>query len=768
VNAPTSDFSGTINWGDGTAGNPDITNFTSSAVTGSGGSYAVGASHQYAEDATYNVTVTINDDGGSQAIDTGSTTVADAPLTKGTITILIPGVAHAAATQISAAFTDANLNAPTSDFSGTINWGDGTSANPDITNFTSSAVTGSGGSYTVAADHQYAGQGTYPITVVINDGGGKTATDTGSTTVAENVGLLVLDPSGSGALTVTGNGGITVNNGGDVVVDSSNTTAAALTGNGGVSAANSYVTGGTKVTGKGNFTPKPIQRTAIADPLGLPLPTPPATSHNAVNYSGSATDTLSPGTYVGGITNSGSGNIVLLPGVYYLKGGGLQILNNGSIGGTDVLIINAPGTTNAGINLSGNGSLNLTAGPLPSGYAAYQGITIMQDPASTAPIHLSGGGNLVTDGVIYAPRAMLTISGAGGVFDSTDTTAPAAEVIVGDVDLTGNGPLVVNAEAPATSPSIMALPNATQVSFSSFTTSANVSVPGQPVTLTATLTSSAVPGVVDFFDQTTDLDLGSVTLSGGTASLTTSALTSLGNQVIDAYYIAASPSFRALAPDALTQVVQSEAVEGTTLFVGGTASANQIQVQLNNNQVVVNQNGVSPNYQTPLAGLTALVVYDQGLNANIQVANNVTLPAVLYAGNGAGFQIQGGGGPTVEVGGSGGGGTLKGGQGRNILIAGAGGANLQGGNAGSILIGGYTDYDQNLAALEAALAEWNSNTSNGLAALATTFTTSTVHSDGQADQLQGGGGNAALDWFFASTLDKINGSNSFDQITTIT
>jgi hypothetical protein len=150
---------------------------------------------------------------------------------------------------------------------------------------------------------------------------------------------------------------------------------------------------------------------------------------------------------------------------------------------------------------------------------------------------------------------------------------------------------------------------------------------------------------------------------------------------------------------------------------------------------------------------------------------------VLYAGNGIGAQLTGGGGPTVEVGGAGGLATLHGGQGRNILIAGAGGANLQGSPGGSILIGGYTDYDQNLSVLEAALAEWNSTDIYGtrLAKLMgsspymnpTPFNASTVHSNGHVDQLQGGAGAAAIDWFFASSVDTITGNNPSETITTI-
>jgi hypothetical protein len=53
--------------------------------------------------------------------------------------------------------------------------------------------------------------------------------------------------------------------------------------------------------------------------------------------------------------------------------------------------------------------------------------------------------------------------------------------------------------------------------------------------------------------------------------------------------------------------------------------------------------------------------------------------------------------------------TLKGGTGRNVLIGGAGQATLDasGGTSDNILIGGRTDWDLNLAALEAIMAEWD-------------------------------------------------------------
>ncbi|MGA8821008.1 MAG: hypothetical protein WB624_27275, partial [Xanthobacteraceae bacterium] len=170
--APTSGFSGTIAWGDG-----QTTTFESSAVSGSNGSYTVSGSHQYAEEGTYNATVTINDAGGSSASESGTATVGDAPLTQGTATL----TAGVTATMLSATFSDANTGAPTSDFFGTIAWGDGST-----TNFTSSAITGSNGSYTVDGSHQYATEGSYTATVTINDEGGSATTESGTASIASS------------------------------------------------------------------------------------------------------------------------------------------------------------------------------------------------------------------------------------------------------------------------------------------------------------------------------------------------------------------------------------------------------------------------------------------------------------------------------------------------------------------------------------------------------------------------------------------------------
>src|SRR5262249_4515502 len=104
---------------------------------------------------------------------------------------------------------------------------------------------------------------------------------------------------------------------------------------------------------------------------------------------------------------------------------------------------------------------------------------------------------------------------------------------------------------------VLALPT----KFTSFVSSANPSVSRQPVTFTVTVATSlsrgSTPtGSVDFFDQTTGVDLGTRGLVGGVASLTTSALVAPKNHTIIATYSNTDGDFAPpSAPAVLTQQV---------------------------------------------------------------------------------------------------------------------------------------------------------------------------------------------------------------------
>lgn len=78
-----------------------------------------------------------------------------------------------------AAFTDANPYAITHDFLAAIDWGDGTDPSEG-----SVAINGAGG-FTVSGTHVYGNEGTFRITVVINDVGGATASAATTATISD-------------------------------------------------------------------------------------------------------------------------------------------------------------------------------------------------------------------------------------------------------------------------------------------------------------------------------------------------------------------------------------------------------------------------------------------------------------------------------------------------------------------------------------------------------------------------------------------------------
>ena len=162
------DYTASITWGDSTTS-------TGTVAAAPGGGFTVEASHGYADEGSYPVTVTVADAGGSTTSATGQAVVADAPLTAGTLTIG-SGVAGVTATPLTFGFTDANPGATAADFTATIDWGDATSS--------TGAVTAAGGGFTVDASHTYAHAGTFTVTVTVADVGGSTASATGQATVA--------------------------------------------------------------------------------------------------------------------------------------------------------------------------------------------------------------------------------------------------------------------------------------------------------------------------------------------------------------------------------------------------------------------------------------------------------------------------------------------------------------------------------------------------------------------------------------------------------
>jgi hypothetical protein len=164
----STDFSATINWGDGTATTPGT-------ITSRDGSYIVSGSHLYTEAATYPVTVTIDDAGGASTTTNPPSTarISDASLiaTPTSVTAAIGQLL--ASTTVIASFTTGNTLAQASDFSATsVNWGDGTAP-------TGATIVSEGaGQFSVEASHTYGNSGTFKIAVnIVSSGGSKVTTD---------------------------------------------------------------------------------------------------------------------------------------------------------------------------------------------------------------------------------------------------------------------------------------------------------------------------------------------------------------------------------------------------------------------------------------------------------------------------------------------------------------------------------------------------------------------------------------------------------------
>jgi hypothetical protein len=254
--------------------------------------------------------------------------------------------------------------------------------------------------------------------------------------IAANVGILVLDPTAKGAFSTSGGGNSTVVDT-PVIVDSSDPSASIATGTGTISATEFDLTGGFVQNGSGTFSgPIKTNQFPTADPLASIPPPDPSTmtvqvqKKSGVQYS-SGNIVLQPGVYNGGISASGTASLTLMPGIYYMNGGGFSFSGQGSLTGNGVMIYNAPGNGNSGgISVTGQGSINLS--PPTSGI--YSGLTFFQDRSSNVTGNISGtSGTTNIVGTFYFAGALLNITGNGGVVNV------GSQYISDQLALGGNG-----------------------------------------------------------------------------------------------------------------------------------------------------------------------------------------------------------------------------------------------------------------------------------------------------------------------------------------
>jgi hypothetical protein len=163
TNATPGEYSASINWGDGQT--------STGTVTGSGGSFTVSGSHTYAEEGSHNVTVTTTDvdNSGNAATATSHVAIADAALSASGVSKSSP----AQFTGTVATFHDQDPAGTISDYSVTINWGDG-----HVTGGTVSS------GFLAKGNHTYGHSGVFHVTVTIKDGGGSTVSTSATINVS--------------------------------------------------------------------------------------------------------------------------------------------------------------------------------------------------------------------------------------------------------------------------------------------------------------------------------------------------------------------------------------------------------------------------------------------------------------------------------------------------------------------------------------------------------------------------------------------------------
>lgn len=253
--------------------------------------------------------------------------------------------------------------------------------------------------------------------------------------------VLALDRSIASALSLTGDARLQANGCG-AYSNSSSTTGISSYKNSLLEAAVICSAGGAG-GGTGNFEPQPIYDCPpLADPLaGRVAPTfgGCAYTNKAVN---NFAETLSPGVYCGGLKVTGSAQVSLLPGIYVMKDGPLEVTHTASISGKNV-----------GFYLTGDQSIFLFAGGSSVELSApttgeMAGLLFFEDrnaPAGRNHEVVSENARRLV-GTIYLPQGNFSVSSKKPVADLSDYTA----IIANNVQLHKYPTLVLNANYSAT------------------------------------------------------------------------------------------------------------------------------------------------------------------------------------------------------------------------------------------------------------------------------------------------------------------------------
>ena len=360
------------------------------------------------------------------------------------------------------------------------------------------------------------------------------AASLGGGMAAANNGIVLLDGSGAGSLSETGEASVNVANGA-ITVDSSNAGAVFLAGEPSLTAAQLNVVGkpGLSTHGHPELNLSGAINsgaTAAADPLAsLAAPAVPSTSFNAVNAGNNDNITLQPGLYNGNIIVGENATVTLMPGTYYVKGS-VSVEGQGTLQGKGVTIYIVSNSGDPALKVAGRGVVDLTA----PATGDLQGVAIFLARSDAGGVKIEGRGVVHLTGTLYAPSALVDVSGNGRLLLASDSQSNiGAELIAADLSVAGDSSVKVGATAnhgpfslfgslqPASDTTPLSVTGASLTATEGFAFDGSV----------AAFTASAAAAAASDFTATIDWGDGTSTTSGTVTSTGNGGFLISGNHV---------------------------------------------------------------------------------------------------------------------------------------------------------------------------------------------------------------------------------------------
>lgn len=183
----------------------------------------------------------------------------------------------------------------------------------------------------------------------------------------------------------------------------------------------------------GRLYPAPVtDAPAIGDPFAaMSVKVPTRCDTNDLDTNGSIA--LNPGVHCGNIRIRGTGRLLLNPGDHYFLDAQIDVLGQGEIVGTDVVLIFA-----GRFDATFKGQAYISVEGRKSG--PYAGFVLITDRSFTNTVEISTTSARKLLGTLYLPNAQLRVSGKNKVADQSPWTI----VVAKSVQVEGSAELVIN------------------------------------------------------------------------------------------------------------------------------------------------------------------------------------------------------------------------------------------------------------------------------------------------------------------------------------